>query len=58
MVSVGCLTGVPIAGQILASEDGSYKGLIGFTGGCYAAGLACLVAARVGKVGWALGKIF
>lgn len=58
VVSLGCLTGVPIAGQILAGEDGSYTGLIGFTGGCYVAGLVCFVAARVGKVGWRLGKIF
>ena len=58
IVSIGCLTGVPIAGQILADEDGSYKGLIGFTGGCYVAGLVCFVAARVIRTGWRLRVIF
>ena len=58
IVSIGCLTGVPIAGQILADEDGSYKGLIGFTGGCYVAGLLCFVAARVIRTGWKLRAIF
>ena len=58
LVSVGCLTGVPIAGQIVASEDGSYRGAIGFTGACYVGGLLCFVAARVGKVGWGIRKIF
>ena len=52
VVSVGCLTGIPIAGQILALDGGEYWGLVVFTAMCYAAGLVCFIAARVLKVGW------
>lgn len=58
IVSFGCLTGIPIAGQIVASDAGRYWGLIVFTGGCYAGGLACFVAARALKVGWGVGTIY
>ena len=56
VVSFGCLTGLPVAGSILSRGKGDYTGLIIFVGVCYAAGLACFVAARVGKVGWGMRK--
>ena len=56
VVSFGCLTGLPVAGSILSKAKGDYIGLIIFVGVCYAAGLACFVAARVGRVGWGLRK--
>ncbi|KAM0797829.1 major facilitator superfamily domain-containing protein [Usnea florida] len=58
VVSFGCLTGIPIAGQLLATDGGKYTGLIGFVGACYGAGLICFVWARFLKVGWSLRKIY
>ena len=58
VVSFGCLTGVPIAGQLLASGGGNYSVLIGFVGACYGAGLMCFIWARVLKVGWGLRKVY
>ena len=58
VVSFGCLTGIPIAGQLLATEGGKYTGLIGFVGACYGGGLICFLWARVLKVGWSLRKIY
>ncbi|KAJ5236326.1 hypothetical protein N7489_006417 [Penicillium chrysogenum] len=52
IVSFGTLTGIPIAGEILARCNGSYWGLITFTVCCYAAGLACCTAVKVIQVGW------
>ncbi len=52
IVSVGCLTGVPIVGNILEHNGGEYWGLITFTGVCYAAALCSFVVVRVLKVGW------
>ena len=58
VVSFGCLTGIPIAGQLLATGGGNYNVLIGFVGACYGAGLVCFIWARVLKVGWSLRKIY
>ena len=58
LVSVGCLTGIPIAGQIMAADGGQYWGLIIFTAMCYAGGLVCFIAARVLKVGWKVTAIY
>ena len=58
IVSFGCLTGIPIAGQLLASDNGRYTALIIFTGGCYGLGLVCFVWARVLSVGWNFKKIY
>ena len=58
VVSFGCLTGIPIAGQILASDHGRYSGLILFVGVCYGIGTVCFVWARVCAVGWGLKKIY
>ncbi|KAL8694614.1 MAG: hypothetical protein Q9218_000796 [Villophora microphyllina] len=58
LVSLGCLTGIPIGGQILSVNKGDYWGLIVFTGLCYAAGLICFITARVLKVGWSLKVLY
>ena len=58
VVSFGCLTGLPVAGSLLTKGGGDYTGLIVFVGCCYVAGLACFVAARVGRVGWSWRKKF
>lgn len=58
VVSIGCLTGIPIAGQILAVDKGEYWGLVIFTSMCYAAGLVCFVTVRVIKVGWRIKAIY
>ncbi|KAL4808969.1 major facilitator superfamily domain-containing protein [Aspergillus unguis] len=52
IVSFGTLTGMPIAGEILARCNGDYWGLITFTICCYAAGLVCVTAAKLIHVGW------
>jgi hypothetical protein len=46
------LTGIPIAGEILARCNGEYWGLITFTICCYAAGLVCVTAVKLIHVGW------
>ncbi|CAL8584491.1 hypothetical protein XPA_010084 [Xanthoria parietina] len=58
IVSIGCLTGIPIAGEILARNKGDYWGLIVFTGLSYAAGLMCFTTARIRKVGWRLTAVY
>ena len=52
------LTGVPIAGQILSSNNGEYHGLIIFAGLSYALALVCLVASRILAVGWKLNVVY
>ncbi|KAL3450639.1 major facilitator superfamily domain-containing protein [Aspergillus insuetus] len=52
IVSFGTLTGMPIAGEILARCNGDYWGLITYTVCCYAAGLICVTAAKFVHVGW------
>jgi len=56
VVGVGTLVGIPIAGEILLRDGGSYIGLIGFTGASDAIGLVFFVWARVRAVGWRIGK--
>jgi len=51
IVSLGTLTGVPIAGQILSSSSGSYTGLMLFAGIAYIAALICFVISRAARVG-------
>ena len=58
VVSFGCLTGIPIAGQILDSDHGSYEGLVLFVGVAYGIGVVCFVWARVEVVGWGLKKVY
>jgi MFS family permease len=55
IVSIGCLTGIPIAGEILQRDGGGYAGFIVFTGACYVGGLVAFGAARVLGVGWRIG---
>ncbi|RDL36406.1 uncharacterized protein BP5553_05758 [Venustampulla echinocandica] len=52
IVSIGALTGIPAAGEILQNCDGDYSWLIKFTGMCYVGALAALVAARGLAGGW------
>jgi predicted MFS family arabinose efflux permease len=56
IVSFGCLTGVPIAGEIVTRCGGDYYGLVGFTTGCYLVALASFVMVRVRAVGWGWSK--
>jgi len=58
VVAFGTLTGLPIAGQILEANDGEYWGLVTFAGLSYVAAMACLIAARVLKVGWKIMVIY
>jgi MFS family permease len=58
IVSIGCLTGIPIVGEIIKANGGEYWGLITFTGVCYVGGLAAFVIVRVLKVGWRLKAIY
>ncbi|KAF7179610.1 hypothetical protein CNMCM7691_008658 [Aspergillus felis] len=46
IVSLGALTGVPIAGEILHRCQGEYWGLIVFAGCAYAAGLGCFIVVQ------------
>ena len=55
-VGIGTLVGIPIAGEILKAEGGSYIGLIAFGGTSYAVGLVLFVWARIRVVGWGWGK--
>lgn len=54
IVSFGCLTGIPLAGEILVSNEGHYWGLMVFVGACYIGALFALVTTRVQSKGWRL----
>ena len=58
IVSLGCLTGIPIAGEILQICGGEYWGLIVFTGSCYVGALGAFVIARGLGGGWKLWAIY
>ena len=58
LVAFGTLTGLPIAGQILAAAGGDYWGLIVFAGLAYVAAMLCLITARVLVVGWGVFTVF
>jgi MFS family permease len=58
IVSIGCLTGIPIVGEIIASNGGDYWGLIVFVGVCYVGGLAAFVTVRVMETGWKLVVVY
>ena len=57
VVSIGCLTGVPIAGALLEACGGAYTGMVAFTAACYAAGMMCFAGTRVLLVGWRIGVV-
>ena len=52
IVAFGCLTGVPIAGEIVQRCGGKYWGLVLFTGACYVGALAAFGVARGFAGGW------
>jgi len=55
IVSFGCLTGVPIAGEILERCGGEYWGLILFTGICYVGAFVAFYLARgLAAGGWGM----
>ncbi|OTA98286.1 hypothetical protein M426DRAFT_116769 [Hypoxylon sp. CI-4A] len=54
----GALTGIPIAGVILKTDQGSYLGLILFAGCLYVASLVAFIVARGVSCGWRLKAIF
>lgn len=58
VVSIACLVGVPIGGNILTSNGGDYWGVIVFTGLVYLGALISLYLAKVCKVGWKPWTIF
>jgi hypothetical protein len=57
-VSFGTLSGLPIAGQILKTNDGNYQGLIIFCGVIYFAGALTFLAARLVGTGFKLKVIY
>ncbi|KAI6711594.1 hypothetical protein JHW43_005872 [Diplocarpon mali] len=57
-VAFGTLTALPIGGQILITMNGDYTGLTIFAAMSYAAAAACLISARVLKVGWKLDVVY
>lgn len=58
IVSFACLVGVPIAGNILTSNNGAYWGIIVFTGCVYVGAFAFLGAAKGCSVGWKPWAVF
>ncbi|OAA62477.1 major facilitator superfamily transporter [Niveomyces insectorum RCEF 264] len=58
IVSVATLIGIPIAGNILAANNGNYWGLIVFTSALYVGSLVALYAAKVSVVGWSWKNTF
>ncbi|KAK0615745.1 putative MFS monocarboxylate transporter [Bombardia bombarda] len=58
LVSVAVLIGIPIAGRIVAANNGDYWGLIVTTGVFYVGSLAAFAMAKVSVVGWQPWAIF
>lgn len=58
LVSFGSLTGIPIAGRLVAACGGGFWGLIVFAGCSYAASLGMFVAARVLGAGWKVNVVY
>lgn len=56
IVSLGTLTGIPIAGMLINLCQGGYIGVVIFTLVCYMLGTACFIAARVLEVGWRIRR--
>ncbi|KAK7544946.1 major facilitator superfamily domain-containing protein [Phyllosticta citribraziliensis] len=54
IVSVGTLTGIPIAGALIKTAGNRYWAVVLFTAATYAVALASFVGARVMKTGWKL----
>jgi MFS family permease len=58
IVSIGTLTGTPIAGAIISANSGNFWGIGIFTGINYVLALACFVAVRVMTVGWKVSTFY
>jgi MFS family permease len=58
IVSLGCLTGVPLAGMILHTDGGSYRGMILYVGSCYAGGLMAFLWVRLITTDWRVLRIY
>lgn len=58
IVSFGTLTGIPIAGAIIAACGGTYWGCALFTGLCYVGAIVAFGAVRVMKVGWKVTELY
>lgn len=58
IVSLGTLTGTPIAGAIVSANGGAYWGIAIFAGINYLLSVACYVAIRVRKVGWRWNAVY
>lgn len=56
-ISVGALTGSPIAGAIVTADEGRVGGLQGFAGGLMAVGCVLFVVARLQLKGWKVGVV-
>ncbi|KAI8271099.1 Riboflavin transporter MCH5 [Colletotrichum sp. SAR 10_98] len=57
-VSVACLVGIPIGGELITAAGGEYWGLIVFTGIVYVLAFAALLAAKIVCVGKNVFAIF
>lgn len=58
IVSLGTLTGVPIAGALISTCGGAYWGAAIFTGLCYFCALGAFSAVRIMKVGWKVNALY
>ncbi|KAF3404995.1 Riboflavin transporter MCH5 [Talaromyces pinophilus] len=61
VASVGCLTGIPIAGNLITATEGGRRGywsLILFTGISYVAAFACFLWVRVRAKGWNIRAVW
>ena len=58
VVSFGTLTGIPIAGALIAACDGAFWGVALFTGACYVCALVAFAIVRIMKVGWSLKAVY
>lgn len=58
IVSFGTLTGVPIAGAIIAVCNGNFWGVAIFTGLCYVCAGLAFGAVRVLKAGWKVNVVY
>jgi hypothetical protein len=56
IITLGCLTGVPLAGMILGADGGRYSGFILFVGSCYAGGLISFLCVRLIATDWEFSK--
>ena len=54
LVSLGSLTGVPIAGVLLTRSGGEYGPLIGFVAASYTMAMVCFGYVKVSAAGWSL----